>query len=280
MSEDRLEKYLTYPVSRRLGWLDRLAPKLPIFGPISCPVCGRVTFARSFDENLRETGLCMGCGATNRNRQIALVLTGAINDLSGRSFRSIRDARKANGVRIYNTEAQGPVDAQLAGHPGYVASEYLGPDFRPGESVEGVRHENIEELSFEDGSLDIVMSSDVFEHIADPYKAHSEVRRVLSDGGRHIFTVPFHQEGFRDDRRAEERDGSTVYHKEPIYHQDPIREDGILVYNIFALEMLLRLREHGFLPRMYRIHSPVHGILGPNGLVFEAVKTEEPDISL
>ena len=41
--------------------------------PIRCPVCGAITAATRFSENLRESGLCRHCGATNRNRQLAFV---------------------------------------------------------------------------------------------------------------------------------------------------------------------------------------------------------------
>jgi hypothetical protein len=42
------------------------------------------------------------------------------------------------------------------------------------------------------------------------------------------------------------------------------------------VEMLIRLRQLGFVTNMYRLHSPRHGILGHNAIVFEAIKTEEP----
>src|SRR5439155_20969582 len=92
-------------------------------------------------------------------------------------------------------------------------------------------------------------------------------------GGRHVFTVPFHQPEFLDDVRARSgSDGEPALLADPIYHDDPVRPGGVLVYTIFGLEMLVRLAELGFSTRMYALWDPLHGILGPNALVFEAVK--------
>jgi SAM-dependent methyltransferase len=177
------------------------------------------------------------------------------------------------GITVYNTEASGPIHHALRTMPGYHCSEYFGPDNESGASVNGVIHQDLMHVSLEGDSIDLVISSDVFEHIPRPYEAHAEIYRVLRRQGRHIFTVPFHQTEFLDDVRAVLDDGNIVFRKEPIYHDDPVRpEQGALVYTIFSLEMLVHLRRIGFHTTLYRLHSPLHGILGPNAIVFEAVK--------
>jgi SAM-dependent methyltransferase len=47
-------------------------------------------------------------------------------------------------------------------------------------------------LPFEDGSFDLVWSSEVVEHVADTARWLSEVRRVLAPGGRLLLTTPSH----------------------------------------------------------------------------------------
>ena len=47
-------------------------------------------------------------------------------------------------------------------------------------------------LPFEDGSFDLVWSSEVIEHVADTARWLSEVRRVLAPGGRLLLTTPSH----------------------------------------------------------------------------------------
>jgi ubiquinone/menaquinone biosynthesis C-methylase UbiE len=121
----------------------------------------------------------------------------------------------------------------------------------------------------------MVITSDVLEHIPLPYQAHREIFRVLKRGGKHVFTVPFHQTRYFDEILAQPgNNDEPILLKQPVYHHDPIRPDGILVYTIFSLEMLLRLREIGFQTSMYRLYHPLLGILGANGLVFEAIKEQ------
>lgn len=176
---------------------------------------------------------------------------------------------------MYNTEASGPLHDVLRDQPNYLCSEFIGPEHASGTIVDGVRHEDLQALSYGDESIDIAVSSDVFEHVPDPYRAHEEVYRVLRAGGRHIFTVPFHGNGFFDETRARLVDGAIEHLAPPIYHADPVRPDeGVLVYNIFALEMLLRLRKIGFVPYVYKLRSITRGIVGDNAIVFEAVKAE------
>jgi SAM-dependent methyltransferase len=275
-------QFLVYPllIGELPSRFDAFAARRRRFGPIKCPVCGSYAFAEGFDAkpmNLRETGRCSKCGATNRQRQMAYVIRQSFATITGSQKPSLNEVAELEGFVIYNTEAQGPVNARLAAMDGYLCSEYLGDDCKSGDIVDGVMHQDLTALSFADESIDMVLSSDVLEHVPDPYRAHEEIRRVLRPAGSHIFTVPFHQHLYLDDRRAYvDEHGEVVHLKDPIHHGDPVRPaEGVLVYTIFALEMLVRLRRMGFVTNLYRLHSPRHGILGHNALVFEAIKADE-----
>ncbi len=155
----------------------------------------------------------------------------------------------------------------------YICSEYFGNSFKSGDFVNNVMHQDLMNLSLNTESIDLAISSDVFEHIPDPYKAHEEVYRVLKKGGRHIFTVPFYQTEFLDeDRTILDSNGGLVFLKQPIYHEDPIRQEGALVYKIFSIEMLVKLRRIGFRTNLYHVFNPLYGIWGQNAIVFEAIK--------
>lgn len=252
-------------------FIERLAMRLKTTAGY-CLVCGCLTVFSDWGENLRETGRCAICRSNNRQRQLAHVLCQAVSEQVGVAVRCLRDLRRF-AISIYNTESSGPLHAVLSKLPAYVASEYFGPQYAPGEMVNGVRHEDLMALSFPDCSFDVVLSADVFEHIPKPYQAHREVWRVLRPGGRHIFTVPFHQTQYLDDILARPvKGGKPQIIKEALYHHDPLRPEGALVYTIFSLEMLIRLNRMGFYVRMHRLYRPVLGILGCNGLVFEAIK--------
>lgn len=46
-------------------------------------------------------------------------------------------------------------------------------------------------LPFQDGEVEAILSTDVFEHLKDPVKAVSEMKRVLKKGGKIIFCTRF-----------------------------------------------------------------------------------------
>lgn len=232
-----------------------------------CPVCGAAARFSGFNENLRESGVCSRCGSTNRNRQMASM----IRRRFGLPFDGSLTLPKL--WKIYNAEAAGPLHEKLKPHPGYICSEYWGPEYRPGEVVQGIRHEDLQRLSFASGSFDLVVSSDILEHMPDPYRAHQEVFRVLKPGGVHIFTVPFQVNVEDDEIRARLVNGEPIYLKEKVFHVDPLRPgEGVLVWTVFGMEMLRKLREIGFQATMWIMHEANHGIIGRNNSVFEAKK--------
>ena len=174
---------------------------------------------------------------------------------------------------IYNTESNGALHCALKSMENYTCSEYFGDLDGPGQEVQGIRHENLQKLSFADKSFDLLLSSDVLEHMPSPYAAHQEIFRVLKPGGQHIFTVPFNPGVDEDDIRARVVDGQIEYLAEKIFHGDPVRpNDGILVWTIFGQEMVDRLTELGFVVATMRINEPYHGIIGDNAIVFVAQK--------
>jgi SAM-dependent methyltransferase len=56
--------------------------------------------------------------------------------------------------------------------------------------LDGVRRAAIEELPYEDERFDLVLATDVIEHLEDEGPALEELRRVTSPDGRLIVTVP------------------------------------------------------------------------------------------
>ena len=154
--------------ARAAAWAGTEARALagkPIAG--TCPVCGtrRVLF-RDFTANLRESGACSQCGASNRQRQMAYVLRSELR------LPSVGRLTLPDRCRLYSAEANGSLHAALADTPGYVCSEYCGEAHASGASVNGIRHEDLEALSFGDSTIDVVLTSDVLEHVADAYSAH------------------------------------------------------------------------------------------------------------
>lgn len=240
-----------------------------------CPVCGAThTNFTLWSANYRETGVCSVCGSTNRGRQMAVSIAKAATRALQRPIKTVSDLpRHLPGFTILNTECRGALHAALQVRSGYVCSEYLGQGLAPGEVVNGTRHEDLMDTSFATGSFDLVLSTEVFEHIPDPYKAHAELYRILKPGGVHVFTVPFLPSEYADMVKATlDQKGGIVHLGEPMYHGDPIRQEGILVYTIFGQQMVDRLCGMGYRVDTLHLRLPAYAILGANGYVFMASK--------
>ena len=54
----------------------------------------------------------------------------------------------------------------------------------------GVQCQNLTKLTYKNNTFDLVLSSDIFEHVRTPFAGFKEVDRVLKPGGFHIFSIP------------------------------------------------------------------------------------------
>jgi SAM-dependent methyltransferase len=147
--------------------------------------------------------------------------------------------------------------------PRLVGAEYGGPDLAPGTTFEArglqVRHEDMQGLSFEDQSLDLVIHSDVLEHVPDPFQGMADVRRVLRTGGKCIFACPVYSVLEHRRRGFLDSDGQLRFTGEPAYHGDPIRAEGAPVFYEFGLSLLDDLNRLGFDARAVMYHSIARG---------------------
>jgi SAM-dependent methyltransferase len=75
-----------------------------------------------------------------------------------------------------------------------VASDYVGSDITPGPRIRHVCP--VEDLDVGDGRYDLVLCTQVIEHVADPDRALAEIARVLRPGGHAFITThgvwPYH----------------------------------------------------------------------------------------
>ncbi len=134
----------------------------------------------------------------------------------------------------------------MAGAELVTGSEYLGPKFKPGTIVKGIRHEDLQHLSFADDSFDIIVSCEVFEHIPDPDQGLAETFRVLRPGGQLILTIPFFARNPASVRRAGLENGVLRYYLPKEFHYNPLSRNGSLVFTDFSWDLLARLHAAGF----------------------------------
>ena len=111
----------------------------------------------------------------------------------------------------------------------YIPSQYY-PDIKPGTLHGTTRCENLENLTFEDSSIDLHITQDVMEHIFSPDKAFREIARTLRPGGMHIFTVPLVNKNNPTEICSKIGPGGDIIHLcEPEYHGNHLSEQGSLV---------------------------------------------------
>jgi SAM-dependent methyltransferase len=99
--------------------------------------------------------------------------------------------------------------------------------------------QNVEALTFDDSSFDVVVTEDVLEHVRDYAGAFLEIKRVLAPGGKHIFTVPFmfdHGTLVRVDATGPD----DIHLVDPEYHGPH------LAYRTFGRNLLHELQAIGF----------------------------------
>ena len=126
---------------------------------------------------------------------------------------------------------------------------------------DGTRNEDIQHLSFSDNSIDLMISSDVLEHVVDINAAFEEMKRVLKPGGKHIFSIPMYDGMTR--QRASIEDGRIKYILPKHYHCDPAKDGNgfILVFWDYGKDFATRFSDD----RM-RI-SIAKGPFGPDGKI-------------
>jgi SAM-dependent methyltransferase len=251
------------------------------FEKIIDPVSGKeVVVDWKTDEFLRENGAVRG---NPRNFcRIRGLAAAIINEFSTKKPVScLKDFfQEYKHLAIWNTESTGPITELLLKYleGSFTSSEYFGPQHYSGELVRvgigSVRNEDMQQTSFSNSSLDLIISTEVFEHIPNPYDGFSETFRILKPGGKHIFTVPFSIQGYHDNKLAELSEGSIRFFGKPQYHGDLVRREGIPVFQIFGLEMVDKLCKLGFSVSLKVLYAPEMGIIGKETIYFVATKED------
>lgn len=226
--------------------------------------CGATEDQGIWLPNWRERLVCPHCGLNNRQRMMAFAARNAV-----RSYRDrLPDVYLMEQVTsIFHWMTTSVPQAQCTG------SEYLGEDVPPGKIIKGIRHEDVERLSFAEGSFDLIISNDVLEHVVNPRKALEESFRVLRPRGELLMTVPFHLGKEQGERRAELVNGKLEHLLPPVYHGNPVSDDGSLVFTDFGWDFLQDIREAGFSKAELHFYwSEAYGHLGAGQHYIHAVK--------
>lgn len=195
-----------------------------------CPLHGNSVFVRLNNTMLGVR--CVVCGAAPIATSIAKVLKDEVPDFKRKD--------------IYELSARGAFYEFLNKNvENLKVSEYM-DDVKPGDSVNGVLCQDVQELTFDSDKFGVCTCTEVFEHVPDDIKGFGEIYRVLRSDGMFIFTVPLHDVE-KTVTRASIEDGQIVHLLEPEYHDDSIRGAGkVLVFHDYGLDIVDRLLCAGF----------------------------------
>jgi SAM-dependent methyltransferase len=227
-----------------------------------CCVCGERGEMRVADP-VRESLLCPHCFATCRYRSIASGILRAVHERTGIDAPSIGELPSTSQVHlsIYDTQP-GFSSPPFAG---YAIPELLGrlpwielhtSSYKPtlpwGISLGGsTTNQNLERLTYPDASFDVVITTDVIEHVRLYELAHVEIARVTRPGGVYLFTVPHGRHIDEHIIRVKVHDPDDPSRDEhllpPEFHESAFPEDEpVLSYRAFGTGIDRELRALGF----------------------------------
>jgi GT2 family glycosyltransferase/2-polyprenyl-3-methyl-5-hydroxy-6-metoxy-1,4-benzoquinol methylase len=259
---------------------NRFAPvEASSFLPGTCNVCGLETkFYYTAPELYRESLVCGECGTTSRYRSIARGILRAVRELAGAeavSLAGLATIALTRRLDVYDTQASFYFHAGAYPVPDLLArckwlnvqTSLFKPRKRLGKVLgPNITNQNLEALTFSDNSFDIVVSSDVMEHVRLDLRAHQEIQRVLKPGGLYLFTVPH----FRDRRETFYR-VAVVDPDDPVkdifltqkeYHGDANSKEGrALSYRSYGTDLDETLQRLGFAVDYCKTDFPRTGIM-------------------
>jgi SAM-dependent methyltransferase len=165
-------------------------------------------------------------------------------------------------VSILESSARGPYPEMLADKFDYLPTEYDPEKIRSGGNA--MKYADFQELQFPDNSFDLVIASEVFEHVRDDMKGFCEVLRVLKPGGSLILTVPYDHEMEKTQKRVDTSGEEDVHLMEPEYHGGG---GHTLAYRNYGRDLLGLLREAGFAVCHYDLEILSYGITTQHAFV-------------
>lgn len=179
-----------------------------------CPCCKQEVEFVSRNQWLRDYFKCNNCNSIPRERALMDVINNEYPQWENLKIHESSPGARGHSILLkekakYYTETQFFVNEPL------------------GSFVNRIRNEDLENQTFGDAIFDLVITSDVMEHIYEPDKAFKEIHRTLKPGGAHIFSVPIINKHKPTTRWAnKDANGEPVFLYEQEWHSNPIDKKG------------------------------------------------------
>ncbi|MCB1500217.1 MAG: class I SAM-dependent methyltransferase [Bauldia sp.] len=238
-------------------------PELSFAG--MCTMCGNKGTFSGVRSPSRESFPCPSCRATLRYREQAGAILSVFSHGRSHFLDHFRHQPECQRLAILEAAIRGPFIRRFKDVPGYVRSYYF-EDAVPGETRDGVICQDLERMTFADASFDLIITSDVMEHVFDVDAVIAETARVLRPGGAHIFSVPMVfplRPG--STARARRGPGGVEHLAEPRYHRSGLDEPSLVVTD-FGADLAARHAERGLRARFHR-SMPLTAVLNGNAVV-------------
>jgi SAM-dependent methyltransferase len=217
---------------------------------------------------LRETLQCRHCGCTMRDRSLTRAL---LAHLGAAAPAGDAVATLPAELRILDTDNHSALSRVMAHHPGQIRSMFV-PDRPNGAELDGPRvlNVNLEDMPFKDATFDVVLTSDVLEHVRDFRAAHAEIARCLRPGGAYIFNVPYNEDLARH-RTLIDTSTDVDIPLEELHIHGESGEGGIKAYRIYGRQIFDDLAEVGLTARLDLIDDAGAALFEAD--VFTAIKS-------
>jgi len=182
-----------------------------------CPICTKEVRFVAENAWLRDNFFCTNCWSIPRERALMHAIETFYPNWQKLTIHESSPSPRGASLRMEKEAST------------YIKSQFF-PDIELGSLHKGFQCENLEQLTFDDNSIDLHISQDVMEHVYHPAKAFQEIARTLKPGGAHIFTVPLINKMQPSRLRAKISEHGQIEHIEPaMYHGNPIDSQGSLV---------------------------------------------------
>lgn len=185
----------------------------------------------------RESMYCAFCGCSYRLRLLARALNIWVEGSAEKSLLQTIDSKKFNSLNIAEINSCGVLHDTLKRAKQLAYSEYASGD-------PSIRNEDLLRLTYENEKFDIILTSDVLEHVPDVRRALGEIWRVLKPGGAYIMTVPIIHGRLSRKRAHTKKDGTIGYDRQASFHGSG--EPDYLVWNEFGDDFISMVNDVGF----------------------------------
>lgn len=210
-----------------------------------CCICGYDGEFTKNNPSFREGYQCPNCRASLRYRGQAASIIKIFGDDDKIDLNELARQDFFKKLNIYEPGVTGPFRNLFSDVENYRNSFYW-DDVELGSVKDGLECQSLEALTYDDNQFDLVISSDIMEHVRRPWDAFADIFRVLKPGGYHVFSIPVHlpmpsKTKYRVDTTGDE----DIHLDEPHYHGNGMGGKS-LVYTDYGADIEAQLKSVGY----------------------------------